>query len=534
MNARKRVTLDDRLAALGTVRDTGRHALPDALGRELDAVLAHATERRGRSPEYTVIGIFGATGSGKSSLVNALVGEDVAKTHVRRPTTSEAHSVSWEADSALDLLDWLRVRERTVLDVPIDPRASTLLLLDLPDFDSIERGNREVAERLAGQVDALVWVVDPQKYADEVLHAQFIAPHAKHGAVTLIVLNQIDLLPAGQVGNVVESLQNIVARDGLPGSRVIPVSARTGDGIPALRSALGDLTAAKEAREARLAADVTTVAAKVPDAGTVAQPSAKVTDALIVSLGTAAGADVVADAVARSYRKRAGQATGWPVVSWVLRLRADPLTRLGLGPGRRNEGRDGDDPAVHRTSMPALSAGAAAQVSLAVRGYVDAATAGLADSWRTGVRTTADHAIAELPNRLDLAIARTKLPAGGSWWWVIFGVLQWVSVLAALVGIGWLLGAYYLPTVGLPGLEVPEVEGWAVPTLLIAGGVTLGVLLGLLGALLARAAAASRRRRARKHLLASVAVVVRETAVTPIAADLDRARDYAAALKLAR
>ena len=220
MNARKRITLDDRLAALGTVRDTGRHALPDALERELDAVLAHATERRGRSPEYTVIGIFGATGSGKSSLVNALVGEDVAKTHVRRPTTSEAHSVSWEADSALDLLDWLRVRERTVLDVPIDPRASTLLLLDLPDFDSIERGNREVAERLAGQVDALVWVVDPQKYADEVLHAQFIAPHAKHGAVTLIVLNQIDLLPAGQVGNVVESLtEHRGARrpPGLPG-----------------------------------------------------------------------------------------------------------------------------------------------------------------------------------------------------------------------------------------------------------------------------------------------------------------------------
>ena len=282
MSARKRATLDDRLAALGTVRDTGRDSLPDALARELDAVLVHATERRRRSPEHTVIGIFGATGSGKSSLVNALVGQDVAKTHVRRPTTSEAHSVSWEANSALDLLDWLHVRERTVLDTPLDPRAGTLLLLDLPDFDSIDRANREVAERLAGQVDALVWVVDPQKYADEVLHAQFIVPHAKHGAVTLVVLNQVDLLPPGQVGEVVESLRNIVARDGLPGARVMAVSARTGEGIPELRSALGDLTAAKEAREARLAADVTTVAAKVPDAGAAAHPTARVTDALVV------------------------------------------------------------------------------------------------------------------------------------------------------------------------------------------------------------------------------------------------------------
>ncbi len=525
----KSATLDARLDALRAVRESGASRLTDALARELDAVLAHATERRQRSPEYTVIGIFGATGSGKSSLVNALVGSDVAKTHVRRPTTSAAHSVAWEPEGATDLLDWLQVRERTHLDTPIDPRASKLVLLDLPDFDSIERANREIAERLAGQVDALVWVVDPQKYADEVLHAQFIAPHAKHSAVTLIVLNQTDLLPAVELPRVIDSLRGIVERDGIPNARVIPVSARTGDGIPALRTALGDLAAAKKAREARLAADVTTIAATVPDAGTATRPTARATDALIDALGVAAGADVVATAVARSYRKRAGQATGWPVVSWLLRLRPDPLARLGLGPSRR-----GQDPALHRTSMPALDAGAKARVSLGVRGYADAAAVGLAETWRTGIRTTADHAIAELPDQLDQAIARTQLPAKGSWWWVIFAVLQWVSALAAVAGIGWLLGAAFLPTFGLPAFEVPKVEGWAVPTLLIAGGVALGILLGLLGAAFAAAAAAARRRRTRKLLLAQVATVVRQTAVTPILADLDNAAAYTAALKLAR
>ncbi|MGV8897194.1 MAG: GTPase family protein [Rhodoglobus sp.] len=529
MSSKRKVGLDDRLAALAAVRVTGEGRLPDSVARQLDDVLTHVTERRKRSPEHTVIGVFGATGSGKSSLVNALVGQDVATTHVRRPTTSEAHSVSWDPNGGSELLDWLQVRKRTVLDDPLDPRASTLLLLDLPDFDSIERANRDIAERLAGQVDALMWVVDPQKYADEVLHAQFIAPHAKHSAVTLIVLNQIDLLPTDQVRPVVDSLRGIVERDGIPGAHVIPVSARTGVGIPALRTALGDLTAAKKAREARLAADVITVAATVPDAGVASRPTTRDTNALIASLATAAGADVVANAVARSYRKRAGQATGWPVVSWLLRLRPDPLARLGLGPSRRD-----DDPALHRTSMPALSAGAAAQVSLSVRGYTDAATEGLTDTWRTGIRTTADRAIAELPAQLDLAIASTPLPAKGSWWWVIFGILQWISVLAALVGIGWLLGAALLPTVGLPAFEVPKVEGWAVPTLLIAGGVALGILLGVLGGLLAAATSAGRRRRTRKRLLASVGAVVTQTAVTPILAELDRARDYSAALTLAR
>ncbi|MBX3100297.1 MAG: 50S ribosome-binding GTPase [Salinibacterium sp.] len=529
MSSKNTISLDDRLAALRAVRETGADQLPDALRSTLDAVLSHATERRRRSPDHTVIGIFGATGSGKSSLVNALVGSEVAKTHVRRPTTSEAHSVTWDPVGASDLLDWLQVRERTVLETPLDPRAVKLLLLDLPDFDSVDRANREIAERLAGQVDALVWVVDPQKYADEVLHAQFIAPHAKHSAVTLIVLNQIDLLPAADLPHVVDSLRGIVERDGIPKARVLTVSARTGDGIPALRTALGDLAAATEVREARLAADATTVAATVPDAGTATRPTKRAIDTLVTDLGSAAGVEVVANAVARSYRKRAGQATGWPVVSWLLRLRPDPLARLGIGPQRA-----GQDPAVHRTSMPALDAGAAARASLAVRGFADAAAAGLTDTWRAGIRSTADRAIAELPPQLDLAIARTPLPAKGSWWWVIFSVLQWVSILAALVGIGWLLGAAFLPNFGLPAFEVPKIEGWAVPTLLIAGGVALGILLGLLGAAFAAATAAARRRRTRKLLLASVGEVVRKTAVAPLLADLDRARDFSAALKIAR
>ncbi|MBN9605947.1 MAG: 50S ribosome-binding GTPase [Actinomycetales bacterium] len=525
----KPANLDARLEALRVVRETGEGRLTDARARELDAVLAQAGERRRLSPEHTVVGVFGATGSGKSSLVNALVGTEVAVTHVRRPTTSEAHAVAWDADGGADLLDWLGVRERTQLATPIDPRARSLLLLDLPDVDSVEAAHRAIAERLAAQVDALVWVVDPQKYADEVLHAQFIAPHARHAAVTLVVLNQIDLLPAAEVPRVVESLRGIVERDGIPRARILAVSARTGEGIPALRTALGDLAAAREAREARLAADVGTVAAAVPTAGTPTRPSTRATEALVAALGDAAGAEAVALAVSRSYRKRAGQATGWPLVSWLLRFRPDPLARLGLGPSRA-----GEDPEVHRTSMPALDAGARAKVSLGVRGYADAAAAGLTDVWRAGVRATAERAIAALPDELDRAIARTRLPAGRSWWWLLFTALQWVAALAAVAGIGWLLAAGLLPTFGLPAVEVPKVEGWAVPTLLISGGIALGVLLGLLGAALAAATAAVRRRTARRRLLDQVGSVVRVTAVEPIADELDRAAAFDAALALAR
>ncbi len=523
-----KVRLDDRLAALRTVRASGEGRIPAALATEIGELLDRASERRQRSPDHTVVGVFGATGSGKSSLVNALVGADVARTHVRRPTTSEALAVAWDAEGATDLLDWLHVRERVVREDPLDPRATRLLLLDLPDFDSIEKGNRDIAEQLAAQVDALIWVVDPQKYADEVLHVQFITPHARHGAVTLVVLNQIDLLPVAERAGVLASLRGLLETDGLARARLLPVSARTGEGLEALRGAIGDLAGARELREARLAADVSTVAARIPAPGTVRTPGGKAVDALSTQLAVAAGAEVVASAVGGSYRKRAQQITGWPLLSWVLRLRADPLTRLGLGRARK-----GTDPDLHRTSMPALNAGSQAAVSLAVRSFADAAAEPLAESWRAGIRSAADATIDALPAELDLAIARTALPTRGSWWWPLFGVVQWAAVIAALVGVGWLLAAAFLPSLGLPTIEVPKVEGWALPTLLIAGGVLLGILLGMVGGVLGAVAGAARRRRARRLLMASVAAVTQRVVVAPLGAELDRARAFAAALTTA-
>ncbi|HWR85125.1 MAG TPA: GTPase [Rhodoglobus sp.] len=517
-------SLDDRLAALRTMRSSGEGRIPAELVVAADVLLQRAEERRGRSPNFTVVGLFGATGSGKSSLLNALVGADVARTHVRRPTTSQALAVTWEANGAVELLDWLDVRERVVQERPIDPRAGQLVLLDLPDFDSVEQGNRAVAERLAGQVDALLWVVDPQKYADDVLHAQFIAPHARHAEVTLLVLNQIDLLAPSDVPHVVRSLREIAARDGIPKARVLSVSARTGDGIADLRTALGDLAAARSARDARLAADLATLAGRLPDPGAPSKIKQGALTRLRDDVAVAAGADTVAAAVASSYRKRSAQATGWPLVSWIARLRADPLRRLGLAVRGAQR-----DPAVHRTSMPPMSSAAEARLSLAVRGFADTASEGLTESWRAGVRSESERSLTALPDALDQALAGTPLPARGSWWWPIFTVVQWIALLAGLVGVGWLLAAALLPTFGFPPVEVPRIEGWAVPTLLIAGAVVLGILLGLLAALLSAVTAASRRRRTRQRLGKAIDGVVQRLVVEPVEAELQRARAFAAA-----
>ena len=422
------VSLDDRLAALRTLHTAGADRIPSALATETDALLERTTQRRERSPGSTVVGVFGATGSGKSSLVNALVGADVARTHVRRPTTSEALAVTWDPEAAVDLLDWLEVRDRVVRDDPLDPRAGQLVLLDLPDFDSIESTNRAEAERLAAQVDALIWVVDPQKYADDVLHAQFITPHARHAEVTLIVLNQIDLLAPADVPKVVASLREIVKRDGIAKAKVLPVSARTGSGVEELRTAIGDLAAARSARDARLAADIAALADRMPAPGSARRPDSRAVSALIEEVGVAAGVDVVARAVAGSYRKRSAQATGWPIVSWIARLRADPLTRLGLGVARTGstgrtgkKGRSVSDPAVHRTSLPPQNAAARAKASLAVRSFADTAATGLTEQWRGSLRTRAESAAHHPPRR---ARPRDRPHRASRPWVVVVGDLR--------------------------------------------------------------------------------------------------------------
>ncbi|MCR8672079.1 GTPase, partial [Agrococcus sp. HG114] len=225
-------------------------------------------KRRALSSEHTVVGFFGATGSGKSSLMNAVAGRELATVHVRRPTTSAPMAAVWNPTGASALLDWLQVSDRREMEGGFAGQDLSLIVLDLPDFDSVALEHRAIAERLAGQVDVLVWVVDPQKYADAVIHRDFIAPLASHAAVTTAVLNQVDRLPEQQVGAVVESLRGLLRRDGLGDVRVLPVSAATGAGIDDLRRVIATFAAERKAASQRLAADIRSVAARLEGAGT--------------------------------------------------------------------------------------------------------------------------------------------------------------------------------------------------------------------------------------------------------------------------
>ncbi len=255
------LTLAERGQALAAALDAGEGQLPADLVTEGRAVLQHATERAGLSAEHTVVALAGATGSGKSSLLNAVAGVDLAKIGVQRPTTAHALAAVW-GPGAGPLLDWLDVRERRDMGpgvaarlrrrgAPASALANGLVLLDLPDHDSVAEEHRVRADRLVQRADLLVWVVDPQKYADAALHTRYLRGWAGHESVTVLVLNQADRLDAAATTAVLADLRRLAAADGLGDVRVMAASARTGVGIDELRGALGQAAARRQAAEER-------------------------------------------------------------------------------------------------------------------------------------------------------------------------------------------------------------------------------------------------------------------------------------------
>lgn len=538
------VTLSDRIKGLAEATDLAEGRLDQDAVRNARETLERTGQRRALSADHTVVGFFGATGSGKSTLFNAVVGQDLARTAARRPTTSEPLAAVWGEEGSAPLLDWLDVSDRRVVGPALSTsagkgrKASTvsggLVLLDLPDFDSVTREHRDIVQRMVGLVDVVVWVVDPQKYADAVLHQDFVQPLSRHGAVTMVVLNQCDRLRESDLPGVLASLRELLAQDGLPTSgpsTPVGVSAVTGEGVPELRERIHGIAAHRAAAGQRLEADVIHAGQRLADAAGEGDPRGITREAgekLTSGLVRAAGVDLIAEAAARSYRLRAGKHTGWIATRWLSSFRKDPLKRLHIESHDR-----GSDPSVHRTSLPPMNASQKASADSAVRHYADSVSEGAGAPWRRSVREAARSHESRLPDALDQAVAKTNFSArGASWWWIIFNVLQWIAMAMTVLGLVWLLGLFVAEYFQIPLPPPPTVEGFPlpVPTLMVITGVVVAIFLAITGGLLASVASRMRAARLRRRLSASVRETARGLIESPVARELEVQRTFRDAL----
>ena len=515
------VALPDQAAALQRALDRGGHRLDDDDVRRARTLLGKIDERTRLSGEHTVVALAGATGSGKSSLFNAIAGLELSTVGARRPTTSSAMACVWGGDGASALLDWLgvpsrhRISHESALDDGRADELRGLVLLDLPDYDSTELSHRLEVDRLVELVDVFVWVTDPQKYADAALHRRYLSRLAGHDAVTVVLLNQADRLEPAQLQACLRDLERLVAADGLTGVPVVATSATRGDGVEQLRSQVVAAVQRRSAWSERLAADLRSVATDLragvaddePDPTNVAG-----TSALVEALAAAAGVPAVVQAVETHYRRGALAAGGWPFTRWVVSLRPDPLKRFRL----RSVTTSDDVVRTARSSLPAPTPTQRSRVELATRQVAEAAGAGLPTRWALAVHAAASPAGADLADALDQAVLGAHLGISRPVWWRVIGAVQWLLTAAAILGGAWLLVLALLGALRLPEPRTPYVGWLPLPTLLLLAGLVLGLLLGVVVRAVASAAARGRGRRARARLLDAVAGVATARVTGPV------------------
>jgi len=518
-----------KIEALEDAAEAGRGRLDQVVLSEASQIVDRASQRLRMSGDLTVVALAGATGSGKSSLFNALTGLDLAAIGTRRPTSSMPLACVWGEEPAGELLNWLgiprrhQVQHRSSLEDAHSEDLDGLVLLDLPDHDSTEVEHRLMVDRLVELVDVLVWVVDPQKYADAALHNRYIKPFASHSSVMVFALNHADKLTDEQRTSCLADLTRLLKSDGLKSPQLVATSAVSGAGLDDLRTLLVKRVNAKRAARERLAADVDRVADRMAsqcgNAKTPAIAKSDITE-LVDALAEASGVPVVVEAVRRSYLQRATAATGWPVTKWLARFRPDPLRRLHLGQqGKALRKSASNEVSIARSSLPAATPVQRARMDTAVRNITNKAAAGLSRPWADSVRTAIRRREESLGDELDQAVARTDLGANNNpSWWGAARFLQWLLFLVALGGGVWLLLAAFLQ---VQDLTLPKWQGIPYATIMLVGGVLLGVAVSIACRLFASSGANRRARLVAKALRTELEKVADTHVVAPAREELD-------------
>ncbi|WP_282083314.1 GTPase [Streptomyces tendae] len=508
--------LRSRLDALRELVGLSRTRLDSGTLAEAGRVLDEAAARRRLSGQHSVVAIAGATGSGKSQLFNTLAGVTISETGVRRPTTAAPIACSW-SDGAASLLDRLgipgRLRRRPLQHPDSESPLRGLVLIDLPDHDSAAVQHREQVDRILALVDAVVWVVDPEKYADALIHERYLRPMAGHAEVTFVVLNQVDRLPGEAAEQVLDDLRRLLDEDGIalgeygePGATVLALSALTGEGIGELRETLGQFVAERQAPARRIAADVDAAARHLRPVyvtGRRTGLSEEAREEFADRLADAVGATAAGEAAERAWLRHANRACGTP---W-LRLwrwyhdRRDPVT------GRLSTRSQADEEATARQ-----------RVEQAVRTVSDRASAGLPAPWAQAMREAAVRGAQGLPEALDELAVRAGLPPGRPprpGWWPVAVLAQATMTLLQVVGGLWLLGQ-------IIGIVPPNL---GVPVLLMLAGIVGGPLIEWSCRLAARGPARRYGHEAERLLREAAAGCGRARVLDPLAAELLRYRE---------
>ena len=401
----RRVDPDELLGRLDA-----RPAVPRAVDGHLPAdrlVAAHTLVERagGRlalSRDHTVVALAGATGSGKSSLFNALArlqavaGRRAPADHRRRARLRLGHRRTTPAGcstgSACCPATGSSGRARSTATTR--PRCAAWCCSTCPTSTRSRRAHRLEVDRLLGLVDLVVWVRRPAEVRRPDRARRLPAPvPPAHATSPSWCSTRPTGCPPPTCRRCSADLRRLLEDDGLGGVPVLATSAvqdaghgraapaagthgrrPPGRAAPALRRPRRGLAGLGDA--GRPAGAATTSTGRPPRSSPTRWPAS-------------AGVPAVAEATEHAYRHRAGAATGWPMVRGLAQ--AAPRSAAPAAPGHPDvvgtelAPADGDAPR-RRTSLPEPTAAQQSAVGLAVRTVADTAAGELPEPWPAGAR----------------------------------------------------------------------------------------------------------------------------------------------------
>jgi GTP-binding protein EngB required for normal cell division len=547
--AKSRPGLSARLSALARLIQIGTSRTDAGLSPELladaEQLLDRAGERLRLSDEHTVVAFAGGTGSGKSSLFNKLAGASLSAVGVTRPVTRYPHACVWGAAGSGPLLEWLGVPRRfrytrgSALDRG-EQSLNGLVLLDLPDHDSVATGTSSKVAELVGMADLMVWVLDPQKYADAAVHQRYLVPLAGHSDVIAVVLNQSDLLSPEQIEECAGDLRRLLDSEGLQDAQVLITSAETGDGVDRLAAMLGQAVSERRATGARISADLDGIAEEfkpyaalkeaagaLPGQADVGVPASEVVD-LEDAFARAAGVSAVVDALASARELRAVDYVGWPIAWLAERLTGrNPVRKIRLGKLWEEV----------RGIAAGPSGAQQAEIDTALTKFADAVGKSLPKPWSQTSRSAVRSRAGEIPGALGSAMGKS-LPSENAVvpWWRLVGAVQGLLLGCVIVCLAW-IGALVTFGVRHTQSRVPRLfsDASLLPWVIAAIAVLLvgGCLIAWVCDNLVEKAAQRERQRLQEAMRASVDVVAREMAILPAEQELAEYRRFRDELTIA-
>jgi hypothetical protein len=404
-------------------------------------------------------------------------------------------------------------------------------------------GDSNQVDRLVGMADLMVWVLDPQKYADAAVHRKYLVPLAGHSEVIAVVLNQSDLLSPAEIEECVGDLRRLLDSEGLQEAAVVVTSAITGAGLDQLRSLLVETVSERTATSTRISADVDGIAAQfapyaTPPAEGTGQPVAADPAALdaaqlagrippggeeqlVDAFSRASGVSAVGDALQSARELRAVDFVGWPVAWMTERLTgSDPVRKIRLG--------------TLWSELRSTSAGPSgaqqAEIDNALTKLADEACPPLPLPWSRTTRSALRSRAEQIPAALGAVMGESLPPENTiTPWWRFVGALQGLLLGSVIVSLAWIVAllifGFFHAASNVPRLfSEPGLLPWAI--ILTVAFLFLGWLTAAGCLNLVRSGAVREREQVQETMRAKIGLVAREMALLPAEEELGEYRRF--------